>query len=110
MTMNSFRPETLTVPPGTTVTFDNTSSHTHTVTAFQDAYPEEATYWSSGEFETEQQARDAWTSGGNGGLEPGESFEHTFEFEGTYAYFCIPHYRPDQGMTMEGTISVESEQ
>lgn len=107
MTIDSFRPGNLTVESGTTVTFLNTSSHTHTVTAFQDAYPDGAGYWSTGDFETEQAARDAWYDNGGGKLTPNDEFEHTFEYEGTYSYYCIPHYVPDKGMAMEGQVIVE---
>lgn len=109
MTISRFRPEELTVTPGTTVTFHNTSSHTHTVTAFQDAYPDEASFWSTGDFETTEQAREGWTDDGSGRLKPGSEFTHTFEYEGTYAYFCIPHYVPDQGTAMEGRIVADPE-
>lgn len=107
MTISSFRPEKLTVEPGTTVTFINTSSHTHTVTAFQDAYPEEARYWSTGDFGNEEAARDAWNKNSGGKLTPRGEFEHTFEYEGNYKYYCIPHYVPDQGTAMEGQVVVE---
>ncbi len=108
MTIDSFRPEQLTVEPGTTVTFINTSSHAHTVTAFQDAYPEEAEFWASGGFDTEEEARNAWNRNNGGGLFQGDEYEYTFEHEGIYQYFCIPHYVPDQGTAMEGQIVVES--
>lgn len=107
MTQVSFRPEKLTVEPGTTVTFINTSSHSHTVTAFQGAYPEDAEYWSTGDFEDEDAARKAWEKKGGGKLTPSDEFEHTFEYEGIYKYYCIPHYVPDKGMAMEGQIVVE---
>lgn len=105
MTMDSFRPEELTVDAGTTVEFSNTSSHTHTVTAFQDAYPDGASYWASGGFDTEDAATQDWESGTrDGALETGDSYEHTFERAGTYDYYCIPHL----GADMVGTIVVEA--
>lgn len=107
MTIDSFRPDKLTVEPGTTVTFINTSSHAHTVTAFQDAYPDEAEFWSSGDFDSEEEAIEGWNQDNSGGLFQREEFEHTFEHEGRYQYFCIPHYVPEQGTAMEGQITVE---
>ena len=108
MTINSFRPEELTVEPGTTVEFVNTSSHAHTVTAFQDGYPSEAEYWASGGFDTEDDAIDDWNSRAQEGkLRTNESFEHTFEIPGTYNYYCIPHYVPHAGTEMTGVIRVE---
>jgi len=107
MTIDEFRPEELTVEPGTTVTFINTSSHAHTVTAFQDAYPDEAEYWATGGFESEAEAVEAWENDSSGNLYPNEEFEHTFEYPGTYSYYCIPHYVPAQGTAMEGRIQVE---
>lgn len=91
MTINEFRPAELAVDPDTTVVFRNTSSHSHTVTAFQDAYPGEAEYWASGGHDSEAAAKDAWNSGGPGTLEPGDTYEHTFTVLGAYGYYCIPH-------------------
>jgi len=102
MSINSFRPETLTVEPGRTVTFLNTSSHTHTVTAFEGGIPAEADYFSSGGFESEEAAREAWDGSFGGALHEGDTFEHTFEIPGRYDYFCIPHIRSD----MVGTVHV----
>lgn len=108
MTQVSFRPEKVTVEPGTTVEWLNTSGHTHTVTAFQDAYPDGVEYWASGGFDSESAARDDWRSSSqSGAINPGNSFEHTFEVPGTYSYYCIPHYRPDIGVNMVGDIIVE---
>jgi len=103
MAIDSFRPEELTVEAGTTVEFRNTSSHTHTVTAFQDAYPEGAEYWASGRFDSEEAAIDGWTASREGRIAPGESYEHTFDVPGPYSYYCIPHL--DAGMT--GSVIVE---
>lgn len=103
MSIDSFRPDSLTVTPGTTVEFLNTSSHTHTVTAFEDGIPEDAAYFATGGFGSEATAREAWNDGLDGGLNEGDSFEHTFEIPGRYDYFCIPHLRSD----MVGVIHVE---
>jgi len=103
MAIDSFRPEELTVEVGTTVEFRNTSSHTHTVTAFQDAYPDGAEYWASGGFDSEEEAIEGWNSSRSGKIAPGESYEHTFDVPGPYSYYCIPHV--DAGMT--GSVIVE---
>ncbi len=110
MTIDSYRPEELTVEPGTTVEFVNTSSHAHTVTAFQDGYPSDAEYWASGGFDTEEEAIDDWNSREQEGqLRTNEVFEHTFEIPGTYNYYCIPHYVPHAGTEMTGVIRVETD-
>lgn len=104
MTIDSYCPEELTVDAGTTVEFRNTSSHAHTVTAFQDSYPDGAEYWASGGFDSEQEAEDAWYSRNQGGkLAQGDSFEHTFEVPGNYGYYCVPHIDAD----MIGAVIVE---
>jgi len=104
MTISSFRPEELTVEAGTAVEFLNTSDHSHTVTAYQGLYPDGAEYWASGGFDSQDAAIDDWQSTEQRGkLEPGESYEHTFELPGTYEYYCIPHERSN----MVGTIVAE---
>src|SRR5215212_11003528 len=62
----SFEPGTVTVPVGTTVTWTNTGSHSHTVTA------------DDGSFDS-------------GRLDPGEQFPHTFDQPGTFTYHCGFH-------------------
>lgn len=104
MTIDSYRPDQLEVESGQTVVFRNTSSHAHTVTAFQDAYPEGAEYWASGGFDSEQEAYDAWYSSAQGGkLARGDTYEHTFEIPGTYSYYCVPHIEAE----MVGEIIVK---
>lgn len=105
MTIDSFRPDELTVEAGTTVEFINTSSHAHTVTAFQDAYPERAKYWASGGFDSEQGAIEAWENDGGGALFQGESYERTFDVPGVYQYYCVPHIEAD----MVGEVVVEED-
>ncbi len=103
MTIDSFRPEELTVEAGTRVTFYNTSSHGHTVTAFQGAYPDGAEYFASGGYDTEAEAREAYENNNGGVLTPGDQFEHEFSAPGRYDYFCLPHLDVD----MIGAIQVE---
>jgi plastocyanin len=103
MSIDSFRPEEITVEVGTTVTWKNTSGHGHTVTAYEGGIPDDATYWASGGFEDESAARDGWEADNSGVFYQGESYEHTFEVVGTHQYFCIPH--EDSGML--GFVHVE---
>jgi plastocyanin len=85
MTASSFAPGTLTVQTGTTVTWINTSNEVHTVTSGSD-----------GEHD------DLFNSGN---MNPDDEFEFTFEDEGTFPYFCIPHLN----MGMTGTIIVSDD-
>jgi len=94
-----FDPKEIQVTPGTTVVWENVGSVGHTVTAYEDEIPDDADYFASGGFGSEQAARDD-PSGGN--IPGGESYEHTFEVLGTYGYFCIPH----EGTGMVGTVEV----
>jgi plastocyanin len=102
MTAVAFRPPELTVSAGETVVWKNTSSRAHSVTAYESGIPEEAAYFASGGYESEEAAREAWTNL-NGAITSGEVYEHTFEVPGTYQYFCIPHERGG----MLGTVTVE---
>ncbi|RBI61824.1 plastocyanin [halophilic archaeon] len=83
-----FDPDSVTVQPGTTVVWENVGSVPHSVTAYGDQIPGEAEYFASGGFDSEDAARQAYPEGSIGG---GERYEHTFETEGEYEYFCIPH-------------------
>ena len=95
----AFAPKALAVSPGTTVVWTNDSDVAHTVTAYGDGIPADASYFASGDFESERAAR----SDIDGGLlAAGERYEHAFETRGTYEYFCIPH----EGSGMTGTIRV----
>jgi plastocyanin len=96
----TFDPETITVSVGETVTFTNKSSASHTVTAYEDDIPEGADYFSSGDFSSEQEARD---SVADALVNADATFEVTLDEPGTYKYFCIPH--ESQGMS--GTIEVK---
>lgn len=76
----TFDSDDVTIEPGQTVRWNNTSDRFHTVT------PEGHAEWSSAN------------------VPAGEDFEHTFDNEGVFEYFCQPHV--DQGMT--GVIRVQS--
>lgn len=94
-----YDPDSVTVAPGTTVVWQNVGAVGHSVTAYEDEIPGEAEYFASGDFDSEQAARDAYPEGEIGG---GEQYEHTFDVEGAYEYFCIPH----ESAGMVGTIEV----
>ena len=97
MTANAFRPAEYEVSAGETVVWGNNSTRGHTVTAYGSGLPEDAAFFASGGFETTGAAREAWSSGREGNVPPGETFAHTFETPGEHPYFCIPHERG--GMT-----------
>lgn len=61
-----FVPATLTVTPGSTVTFVNDDAEPHTATAVDKSFDSEA-------------------------LDTHESWKHTFARAGTFAYFCEMH-------------------
>ena len=80
-----FRPDPLTVPVGTTVTFTQLDATTHTITSGTREAPTPERF----------DAR----------LGQDETFEHTFDEPGTHPYFCSLHNGP--GMT--GEVVVEAE-
>jgi plastocyanin len=95
-----YEPAEATVAPGTTVVWDNVGSVGHSVTAYEDEIPEGAEFFASGgPFDGEDAARSAYPEGEIGG---GGTYEYTFETEGEYGYFCIPH----ESAGMVGTITV----
>jgi len=96
----SFEPGVLTVSVDQSVTFVGESLDAHTVTAYQDRLPDGASFFASGGFGSEDEARDDLAGGL---LSSGESFEVKFDTVGTYEYFCVPH--ESSGMT--GRIVVE---
>ena len=62
----SFKPDHLTIPAGTTVTFVNDDNEPHTASAVNKSFDSE-------------------------GLDLHQSFKHTFTKPGTIAYFCEMH-------------------
>lgn len=102
MTPTEFEPRELTVDVGTTVVWLNNSDRAHTVTAFDGPLPEGAEYFASGDYDSEEEAREAWRDGG-GAIYTCETYEHTFEQPGEYPYVCIPH----EVASMVGTVIVE---
>jgi len=95
----NFEPEETTVSVGDTVVWETTGSVPHSVTAYEDELPEGASYFASGGFDSESAARDAYP---DGSVKEGETYSHTFETTGEFAYFCIPHES-----SMLGTVIVE---
>jgi plastocyanin len=88
-----FDPDSITVAPGDTIVWENVGTIGHSVTAYEDGIPADAAYFATGGFDAEDAARSAYTAGDpeSGDVAGGESFEHTFEVEGVYEYFCVPH-------------------
>jgi plastocyanin len=95
-----FDPATITIEAGEAVTWVNESDEAHTVTAYGDEIPEDATYFASGGASNEAEARDSLSEGL---LESDDTFEVTLDQPGTYEYYCIPH----ESNGMKGTIVVE---
>lgn len=98
----SFDPETIEVSAGTQVTWENVGTIGHTVTAYEDEIPDDAAYFASGDFDSEQAAKDGYGDGQGGNVPEGETYSHTFETTGTYEYYCIPH----EMNGMVGTVEV----
>jgi plastocyanin len=95
-----YEPDQVVIKAGESVTFVNESSDVHTVTAYEDSLPEGAEYFGSGDFESEDAARDNLEEGF---IKPGEEYEVSLDQPGTYRYFCVPH----ESSGMRGTIIVE---
>jgi plastocyanin len=98
----AFNPAELTVSAGDTVAFEHVGGEAHNVVAYQDEIPENAEYWASGGFDSEEAARQGWENG-QGAVQSGQSYVHTFETTGEHNYFCVPH----EAAGMVGTIVVE---
>lgn len=102
MTAQAFRPREVVVERGDRVIWENTSTRAHSVTAYAGGVPDGATYFATGGFGSEADAREAWDDN-RGVLTTDQQFAHRFETPGTYAYFCIPH----EEANMVGTVTVE---
>jgi plastocyanin len=98
----AFEPAELTVSAGDTVAWQWAGGEPHNVVAYGAELPEGATYWASGGFDSEAAARTGWENG-EGAVQSGESYVHTFETTGTHEYVCVPH----EAAGMVGTIVVE---
>jgi plastocyanin len=98
----AYEPERLTVQQGDTVAWRHAAGEPHSVTAYEDGIPADAAYWASGGFESEAAAREGWENG-QGAVQSGEAYVHTFETAGEHEYVCIPH----EAAGMVGTVVVE---
>jgi plastocyanin len=98
----AFEPAELTVSVGDKVAWEWAAGEAHNVVAYADGIPDDATYWASGGFESEAAARTGWENG-EGAVQSGQAYVHTFETAGEHAYVCVPH----EAAGMEGTIIVE---
>lgn len=96
----AFAPKQIEVEAGTTVTWENVGSIGHSITAYEDDIPDDAEYFASGGFDSQQAAEDGYPDEGN--VTEGGTYEHTFETTGEYEYYCIPHEMSD----MVGTVRV----
>jgi plastocyanin len=101
----AFVPAAVSVTVGDTLVWGNNNDRPHTVTAYEDGIPEAATFFASGGFDSEAAARDGYETDISGTVDPGETYEHTFEVPGSYSYFCIPH----ETGGMVGTVEVRKE-
>ncbi|WP_144905593.1 plastocyanin/azurin family copper-binding protein [Halobellus captivus] len=99
-----FDPDEITIAPGDTVVWENVGGIGHSVTAYEDEIPADAAYFASGGFDSESAARSAYSPGDveSGDILEDGTYEHTFEIEGTYEYFCIPH----ETVGMLGSVEV----
>jgi plastocyanin len=102
MRAKAFVPVTIEVSLGDTVVWYNNNDRPHTVTAYDDAIPDGAEYWASGGFDSEEAARDGYQNAVRGVIDPGQTYEHTFNVPGTHEYFCVPH----EIGGMVGTVTV----
>jgi plastocyanin len=102
MSAVAYEPAELTVSVGDKVAWKWAAGEPHSVTASEDKLPDDATYWASGGFDSEEAARTGWEEG-NGYVASGQSYVHTFETAGEHEYFCIPH----EAAGMVGKVIVE---
>ena len=83
-----YDPDVITIAPGDVVEWINVGQMGHSITAYENELPEGVSYWASGEFDSESDARSDYP---DGNVAKGETYSHTFDIEGEYGYFCIPH-------------------
>ena len=100
-----FDPVEITISPGDTLVWVNRGTIGHSVTAYDDGIPDDADYFASGGFDAEGAARRAYQTGdtASGDITSGSRYQHTFDAEGAYDYFCIPH----ENLGMVGSVTVE---
>ena len=98
----AFEPAELTISQGDTVAWNHAGGEAHNVVAYESEIPADATYWASGGFESQDAAVEGWDNG-QGAVQSGQSYVHTFETTGEHNYFCVPH----EAAGMVGTVIVE---
>ena len=81
----SFKPKTILIEPGDTVTWINEVDEEHNVVSYPDGFPKGAKPFSSSFLKKK-----------------GEKWSHTFSSKGTYEYHCVPHLP----MGMHGSVIV----
>ena len=97
----AFEPRVLEIAVGETVAWINESTIAQSVTAEEDAIPEDAEYFASGGFGRESIASVLYPI--SGVVDPEDAFEHTFETPGVYEYYSIR----SEHLGMDGRIVVE---
>ena len=98
MTMSlTFDPAEITIPAGTTVTWNNASQMPHTATGDPDQNP---VGQANPDYVLLPEGAEPW---GSELLQPGETYSHRFDAPGEYRYICIPHVLSG----MRGTIIVQ---
>jgi len=102
MTAVAFEPAEITVSASDTVAWKFVGGEPHSVSASEEKIPDDAEYWASGDFDSEDAAREGWENG-IGAVQEGQSYVHTFETPGKHGYVCIPH----EAAGMVGTVVVE---
>jgi len=90
------------VSQGDTVAWTYNAGDAHNAVAYEDGIPDDAGYWATGGFDSEEAARTGWEDG-QGAVQSGQSYVHTFETTGTHEYFCVPH----EAAGMVGSVTVE---
>jgi len=83
-----YDPDVITIAPGDVVEWINVGQMGHSITTYGNELPEGASYWASGGFDSESDARSDYP---DGNVAKEETYSHTFDIEGEYDYFCIPH-------------------
>jgi len=104
---SDFQPRGTPIRSGETVEWVNEGTVTHTVTAKGSTVPDDAAYFASGGFDSETAAIDGWEENMSGGLDPGETYRHTFETRGLYTYYSIPYEEDVSGQVEVGNPSTE---
>jgi plastocyanin len=102
----AFVPATIEISAGETLVWYNNNDRPHTVTAYDDEIPDEADFFATGDFDSTAAAVEGYENGLRGTVDPGESYEHTFEVPGTYRCFCVPH----ESGGMIGVVTVNADE